>query len=344
MAALFNKFKTESQQQQEHKPHDHKHLSPAVPATPSASTLEDDSNSKFLEVTLTPENVDEFLAKKPCAWQRPFNKSKAKAYSNDMARDSWNQSASLLHEAELPDGSRILLDGQKRLWAVRDSGTTQRFLLVTHKVKDKDEAKEIYSKIDLCEPRKRGDSLSALGIGETWEGPKNLRYKFAAAIYVIHREIMGNRAWQTIEDAERLIKNHKYDKLFYNLYQIFKNANKDVYKVFIGRAPVTAISMLLLENDTVNATRFLTEIAEERAPIGTTTNTIRNFLTSNKASGGGNRIKEFSRGVPKYIFMRAVLMAYEAFMDNKQLESMTVKTVKAHGSVSLKIGLDIYAV
>lgn len=107
---------------------------------------------RYQEVSITPEIAMKMLENN--TGNRPISDATVKQYASDMKEGRWLKSGNTISVAQ--DGR--LLNGQQRLWAIVESGTTQDFLVV------EEENDQAFSIFDIGRGRTGASVLKMAGI------------------------------------------------------------------------------------------------------------------------------------------------------------------------------------
>lgn len=84
----------------------------------------------YVETAIAPALASEWLTKYPNPNNRPLDLGAVSRYATDMATGNWTPSGQTIQFTTKDDGTPMISDGQHRLRAIVDSGTTQTIMVV----------------------------------------------------------------------------------------------------------------------------------------------------------------------------------------------------------------------
>lgn len=127
-------------------------------------------------VTLPPDIAWRILDEMNFKGQRKVKRSRLETRLSAIQNGTWDEQASTLVIAEMPDGSMALIDGQHRLYAIHTHGHPVRTGIKLVQASDEEHLKKLYALHDMKESaRTDSELLSASGLAEAL----NIKFKTA---------------------------------------------------------------------------------------------------------------------------------------------------------------------
>lgn len=248
---------------------------------------------------VTPKKAEAWLNKNPC--NRNLREGVAEKYAADMARGTWTDCTAPI--AFYDDGE--LADGQHRLYAIIESGTTQRFIIA------RDLPRAAGLNIDTGASRSVVDNARISG------SDPGLTNTILTAARAIHEGVRGTTARSNAQRLE-VVARYREAAEFCNSY-----APRTVK--FIGSAPIMgAIGRAFMhERDKERLKRFCTVMRSGMMADDTESAAValRLYLTGKGAIAGSalwvdtfwkaqNAIHAFMRGRPMHVIKKVSAEAY----------------------------------
>lgn len=216
--------------------------------------------------------------------------------------------------AELPDGSRMLVDGQHRLTALAQFTKPLPASIVVHRVNDRRQLATRYAMIDRQASRTPGEMLHAFGL-DARTGLSRTTLSYVGAGVTI---VASGFSRYAISHTRSLIKRtHDVEAwlpegLIYARW--LEGGSQEVTKL-LWRAPVVAVALATIRYQPTVAETFWKSIVDE-APIPKFDARARllAYLRSNRVAPIG-----------QYLYCRHVAGAWNAYFTGRTLERLQIK-------------------
>jgi hypothetical protein len=120
--------------------------------------------AKTYVASVGPEKAQQILNDYAYKGQRRFDKEKASKYARSMEKDHWVEGRSIVLAMTKEARQKRLIDGQHRLAAVVESGTTQRFVFIEYLADNDHDIARLYYTTDRNKIRTPGNIFKASGV------------------------------------------------------------------------------------------------------------------------------------------------------------------------------------
>lgn len=215
---------------------------------------------------------------------------------------------------ELPDGRRILVDGQHRLTALIVSGRTMAASVTVHRVADEDEIALRYAKIDRQGTRTPQDMLHAFGVDQESGLSKTVLNRISAAVALVSSGFSKTAQTQTksLIQRTRAVEEWIGEGKVYAGY--LSGTPMEVTRL-LWRAPVASVALATIRFQPDISELFWRSIAGEE-PLERTDPRARllAYLRVNRVSTVG-----------QYVYCRHVAAAWNACYEGRKLERLQIK-------------------
>jgi hypothetical protein len=243
-------------------------------------------------------------------WQRSIVKSNVDRLGVEIQEGRFIPGVQI-YLAVLPDGRKFILNGNHTLEAISKTGCRVLVTVTETKVRDLNEAGEMYAVFDLQKVRTWGDSMRAITGGEA----TRFQIKCLAGIRIIE-ENWGTHQWKInpprIETVRAL---QKYDRAIEAYHNCIRSAGRENYKLF-QRAPVVAVALATIKYQPSQAPDFWRSAAmDEGLVTGDPEKTLLNYLRFADTSAGRTA---------RILHVRAAALAWNAFWRRDTLRSLKV--------------------
>ena len=239
--------------------------------------------------------------------QRNISKANVDRLAKEMTAGRFNPGTQIFI-CVLPDGSRVIINGNHTLEAVALSAVPQILTITLRTVADLDEAGRIYAVFDIQKLRSWRDSLRAVGVADDIPNAA----KVLTAIGVIECGF-GHSSNVAASRLDRIDRIEVYRDAAVLFSELTKNANsKNVLN--LKRAGVLAVVLETLKHQPSAAYDFWLSVAhDDGLLIGTPEKSLLNWLRANTVAASQNGQKEHAR---------AAAVAWNAKFKSKSIGSV----------------------
>lgn len=218
--------------------------------------------------------------------------------------------------AEMPDGSRHLVDGQHRLTALIGTGKTLPTTVITHRVLNETQLGELYLQYDR--PRSRGPEvgLRALGVFEESDLPEKFVARMGGAVYIIRSGF--SRSYR--QDSSLIERTYSVRDWLGEiaLYHKALAGTGTTARAKLMRAAVAAVALVTFRHHPAVAEEFWTRTAtQEMLALDDPRYRLMAWLTDNTVTR--NDLKGGDILYAKY-----VATAWNAFFERRPLKLLKV--------------------
>lgn len=216
--------------------------------------------------------------------------------------------------AELPDGSRHLVDGQHRLNALSGLDLSLPASVITHRVKDDADLGKLYLKYDRARARGPEVGLKAMGILEqSGDVPPGFVRRMSGGVHIIQGGF--SRSYRQNKDlVARSLATGAWMGEITAFYAAISGAPAEV-KYKLQRAPVAAVALVTFRHQEGLAEEFWSRLASQEM-LGTDDprRRLMIWLRSNVVTSMGSDI----------LYCRYVATAWNAWFEHRDLKIIKV--------------------
>lgn len=261
-------------------------------------------------------------------YNRPINRTQVDILKNAINRGHFNE-GSAIHFGVL-NGKEYLLDGQHRLTAIVETGTSQPMTIIYGQVETFDEMAHIYARFDRHMKRTAGDTYAAFNLGGITQLQRKQMTKADSAI----RLIMSDFSFSAKEKRGRFYTDFEVmDKIKYyqghirNYYELISGCNGKMHDALVRRSTF-AIALATLDESTrfIPASRvyeFWQRVADgDKLDRGDARFCLREKLMITRISGGDNRGNSLQLSIIDAC--KIVALSWNSYIDNKPMLNIRI--------------------
>lgn len=278
-----------------------------------------------LDQVVTPAMAEEWLRDNRFIRQRPAMGRVVKRYASEMRRGEWGKSESKIVLGHLNDGV-CLLNGQHRMMAIVQSGTSQTFT-VEHRYFDTNHDMDMaYALMDRGAKRTAKHIIHALELSDTIGVPNHVLQHADASLRFILTGFAwrGGRGVSTLLDSPQSKERSllRWQKEIYAYNSAFVGANRRVQMWFL-RASVMSIALVTYRFSKEQAQGFWPRVCRnERLEPNTGEHRLYEFLASETVESKGEAV-----------YCRHVINAWNAYYEERQLIRLYAKSATENVSI-----------
>lgn len=235
---------------------------------------------------VTPSYAQDYLKNWKFDRQRPITRDHVLHLAYEMQNGRFVAGLQI-YVCELPDGSRVLVNGQHTLSAIVESGQSIHLTITVQKVSSIDEAGRIYAVFDTQKRRSWGQSARATGLVDGYPSLS----KSIAAVGVILRKFGEQRYGAAYVQArmdrfEELVEYREAAQAFYDA------TKKGRLRPLLQRSGAMAVALETFLHQPSMASEFWGSIAHDETPTGTAAKALKNWLQDTKRTAGEQAQRE----------------------------------------------------
>lgn len=197
---------------------------------------------------------------------RPVSKAKVKEYVSKIKQNEFNFNAVTLAFCVLPDGRKILVNGQHCSFAIMDSDIEVELDAKYHYVNDMEDVKNYYTTYDIGRTRNMSDRISAIGLHDEIAFKRSRDSGVVAnALKMIIKDFRNQGAHNINAQTPAIITelSAEYKDAINRSLAIRDRCELDMIKRFISKPAIFGVMILTMDiEDHHKAEKFWTRIVE----------------------------------------------------------------------------------
>lgn len=216
--------------------------------------------------------------------QRAINDKNVDRLAEEMRR-GWFLAGTPIFICDLPDGRKVIINGNHTLEAVATSGVTVPLVLIHKQVRDMDDAARAYATFDLQRVRTWRDTLLAVGLNETIP----LANDVSSSVAIIMDDF-GSRHQNAVASRQaRLQVMPEYRAAAFILADALKDGPAQNTRL-LRRAPTFAVALFTARYQPSAASEFwATAAKDDGLKVGDPRKTLLRYCASHNTAGSANR-------------------------------------------------------
>ena len=226
----------------------------------------------------------------------------------------------VLEFAELPDGTRVLVDGQHRLNALLRSGRTLPAVVIVNRATNDREVARLYASIDRQKTRSMLDALRAYAIVTDTAISLETLSKFSAGVALLSSGFTRDFSQASRSHVSRADQLETWLPEIEAYLGLIRGHQKEMWNLLASRSSVTAVALATLRSQPDMASQFWGGIAaDDGLSVGDPRHTLLRWLRATPMRALPNAI----------VYALYVALAWNHFYAGTSLTKMIVKSKSA---------------
>lgn len=165
--------------------------------------------------------------------------------------------------AELPDGTKVVVDGQHRLDAVVRSGRTLPAVVIVNRVSDEREVARLYASIDRQKTRSMVDALRAYAIVSESSISLETLSKLSAGLALLSSRFSRDFSQLGRSQISRADQIEQWMEEIETYIGLIKGNSKEAWNLLTARSAVVAVALATIREQPDMAEQFWGGIAQD---------------------------------------------------------------------------------